>query len=101
MKKVWTPLENLRLDQLETNKELLKNKEAASLTSRYQNYYEMAKQQKSDLEKIQPDIEDYEKSYNSVSQWINHTSKILLESKPLTHQTIQEQLDTLKVHSMS
>ena len=102
MKKVWTPLEELTplLDQLEANKEMLSNREAADKTfTKYHMYYNKAQQQKSQLEEIKLRAEDYEKPYESVSKWITETDRVLVKSKPLSAvpQLVKEQLDVIKV----
>ncbi|XP_065889965.1 microtubule-actin cross-linking factor 1-like isoform X3 [Dysidea avara] len=101
MKKVWTPLEELTplLDQLEANKEMLSNREAADKTfTKYHMYYNKAQQQKSQLEEIKLRAEDYEKPYESVSKWITETDRVLVKSKPLSAvpQLVKEQLDVIK-----
>lgn len=99
---MWPLLEELRplLDDLKANKSSLTDtQQADDVFDKYLEVYEIAEQQKSELEEIKLRADSYAEPFESVSKWITETDRALVKGKPLSAipQLAEEQLTTLKV----
>lgn len=102
---MWPVLEEIKpsLDNLESNKSNLTDEQKANNAfSKYREVYEIAKKQKSELEEIKLRADGYAEPFESVSEWITETDRILVKAKPLAAlpQLVEEQLTTIKVLSV-
>lgn len=102
---MWPLLEELKpeLENLEANKSNLTDKQQADVVfDKYRKVYEIAEQQKSELEQIKSRADGYAEPFESVSKWITETDRVLVKAKPLAAlpQLVEEQLTTIKVLSV-
>ena len=90
------------VDNLKNNSDKLSQETVDAVLKKFQDYFCLATQQKSELDQIKLRADCYVGPLKSLPKWMTETDRILVLAKPLTAlpQSVEKQLNTIEVLSL-